>query len=217
MRINPLPFFSLCILLSCGPQERVSKEAFEEANRSMEVKRITEVEIIQEAMVWGDSITLEAQNQLLTNLQKAIAEEGLPGAIDFCKVNALPILRRLDSAYSIRIRRVSSKPRNPEDAPDELEFPLLDAYAYNAENNIKSDPNIQKIQGGEVLLYTKPIVIPNGMCLNCHGVDGKDVDSQTSKKLEELYPNDPAKGYKIGDLRGMWSVRIPKKEVVKRI
>jgi hypothetical protein len=32
-----------------------------------------------------------------------------------------------------------------------------------------------------------------------------------------LYPEDKAIGHKIGDLRGMWSIRIPKKEVVKKM
>lgn len=182
----------------------------------MEVKRITEVEIIEEAMLWGDSITTEAQNNLLFNLQKAISENEFEGAIAFCQENALPLLKKLDSTYSVQVRRVSSKPRNAGNSPDKEEFPLLDAYEYNAENQIKSDPNIQKIQNGEVLLYTKPIQIGNGMCLNCHGEPGKDINPQTLKKLTELYPQDLAKGYKIGDLRGMWSVRIPKKEVVKR-
>lgn len=212
-----MPILALTILASCGPQERVSKEAFDEVNRGMEVKRITEVEIIREAMIWGDSITLEAQNNLLSNLQKAISEHEFAGAIEFCNVNALPILRNSDSTYSVKVRRVSSKPRNPADLPDKEEFPLLDAYEYNAENKIKSSPNIQKIQNGEVLLYTKPILIANGMCLSCHGKPGKDIDSKTLAKLIELYPQDSAKGYAIGDLRGMWSVRIPKKEVVKRL
>ena len=63
----------IIILFSCGPQERVSKEAFEDVQRNNEVKRITEVAILQEAMVWGDSITQEAQVQLIAQLQQAIA------------------------------------------------------------------------------------------------------------------------------------------------
>ncbi len=217
MKINNLLFLILFLIISCGPQERISREAFEEANRSMEVKRITEVEIIQEAMVWGDSITLEAQNQLVSSLSQAISDKGIPGAIDFCKVNAMPILKKIDSLHSIQIRRVSSKPRNPLDSPDSEEFPLLDAYEYNAENKLKSDPIVQKTKNGEVFLYTKPIMIPNGMCLNCHGKVGEEINSQTLERLNQLYPADLAKGYAIGDLRGMWSVRIPKKEVVKRL
>jgi N-acetylglucosamine-6-phosphate deacetylase len=85
------------------------------------------------------------------------------------------------------------------------------------ENKIEPSPNIQKIENGEVYLYSKSIIIPGGLCLNCHGEPGKDINDETLKKLNELYPQDQAKGHQIGDLRGMWSIKIPKKEVVKRM
>jgi len=207
----------LIFLIACGPQERVSKEAFDEVQLNTEVKRFTEVEIIEEAMVWGDSITQEAQAQLAAQLQEAIAANGPAGAIDFCKVNALPILESLGAKHAVTLRRVSSQPRNPADAPKAQELPLLDAYAYNAENNISSDPNIQKVENGEVLLYTKPILMANALCLSCHGDSKKDITPETAAKLKQHYPQDPATGYAIGDLRGMWALRLPKKEVVKRL
>jgi hypothetical protein len=205
------------LIISCGPQERISKEVFDDVQRNNDVKRITEVAILEEAMVWGDSITKEAQAQLVTQLQQAIAANGHAGAIDFCKVNALPLLKSLETKYAVTLRRVSSRPRNPLDAPNADEIPLLDAYSYNAENNISSDPSIQKLQQGEVLLYTKPITIGNAMCLSCHGDPKKDIAPETAAKLKQVYPQDPATGYAEGDLRGMWSLRLPKKEVVKRL
>jgi len=208
---------SLILLIACGPQERVSKEAFDEVQLNTEIKRITEVEIIEGAMVWGDSITQEAQAQWIAQLQEAIAANGPAGAIDFCKVNALPLLKSLETKHAVTLRRVSSQPRNPADAPNAQEIPLLDAYTYNAENNLASDPSIQKIENGEVLLYTKPIVMVNALCLSCHGDPKKDIASETAAKLKQLYPQDPATGYALGDLRGMWALRLPKKEVVKRL
>ena len=207
----------IILLFSCGPQERVSKETFDEVNRNMEVKRLTEVEILQEAMVWGDSITLEAQAQLSAQLQEAIASQGIVGALDFCKINALPLIQGLEKEHGITLRRVSSRPRNPQDTPDAEELPLLDAYAYNAENNLPSDPSIQKVQGGEVFLYTQPILISSNLCLQCHGAPGKDVADATAKALKQLYPQDQATAYTLGELRGIWSVRLPKREVVKRM
>ena len=205
------------ILGACGPQERISSETFEEVNQSMEVKRLTESEILNEAMIWGDSISAEAQKQLISNLQNAIAVNGLPGAIEFCNIQALPILAELSEKYGVEIRRASNRYRNPADQPTEDEKAILDAYEYNAENGNKSDPNIQKFENGEVFLYTKAIVIPGGMCLSCHGESGTEINETTLQKLAELYPEDKAKGHKVGDLRGMWSVRIPKSEVVKRL
>lgn len=204
-------------LFSCGPQERISKETFEQVNQAMEVKRLIEVEILDEAMVWGDSISAEAQRQLISNLQSAIAEKGVAEAIEFCKVQALPILAEVSQKYGVEIRRVSNRYRNPADQPNEAEKPILEAYAYNAESGNKSEPNIQKLENGEVFLYTKPIVITVGFCLNCHGDPGKDIQEETLQKLSALYPQDNAQGHQLGDLRGMWSVRIPKREVVKRL
>jgi hypothetical protein len=214
---NLLLLFIAILIISCGPQERVSKEAFDVVQQNNEVKRITEVAILEEAMVWGDSITQEAQAQLTAQLQEAIAANGPAGALDFCKVNALPLLKSLESKHAVTLRRVSSQPRNPGDAPNAQEIPLLDAYAYNAENNILADPSIQKIESGEVLLYTKPILMANALCLSCHGDPKKDIAPETAAKLKQLYPQDPATGYAQGDLRGMWALRLPKKEVVKRL
>lgn len=202
---------------SCGPQERVSKEVFDAVNDKMEVKKLSDFEIIEEAMVWGDSISKEAQDQLMSNLQKAVAEKGVDGAVEYCNANATAILNEVADNYGISIRRVSNRYRNPADKPNEDELPLLEAYEYNAENGIKSEPNLQKIDNGEAYLYTKSIVIPSGFCLSCHGDPGADLDQKTLDKIDLLYPNDLAKGHKEGDLRGMWALRIPKKAVVNRL
>lgn len=210
-------FLIFLVSQACGPQERVSKEVFDAVNKNMEVKKLSESDIIQEAMIWGDLISNEAQKQLISTLQKAIEEKGVAGAIGFCNVEALPILKAVSEKNGVTIRRASNRYRNPADIPDEDEAKILDAYEYNAENEIKSDPNIQKIQEGEVYLYTKAIIIPGGLCLSCHGDPEKDIDAKTLSEINALYPSDKATGHEVGDLRGMWSIRIPKKLVVDRL
>lgn len=205
------------LLYSCGSNERVSKEVFEEVNKSMEVKKLNEADIIQAGMKWGDEISTEAQQQLITALQKAMDEKGIPGAVEFCNVQALPILQSVSEKHGVGIRRASNRYRNPKDKPTEEEMGILEAYEYNIENELPLDPSIQKFENGEVYLYTKAIKIPNGMCLSCHGEPGTDISAETQKALAALYPDDKATGHKIGDLRGMWSIRIPKKEVVKKM
>ena len=214
---NLLFLLPILLLFSCGPQERISKETFEDVQRNNEVKRITEVTILEEAMVWGDSITQEVQAQFIAQLQQAIAVEGVSGAVAFCQISTLPFVVELEAKRGIALRRVTTTPTNPKNKPDVQELPLLDAYAYNAENAISSDPSIQKIQNGEVLLYTKPILLANAMCLSCHGNPKKDIAPETAAKLKQYYAQDSATGHSLGDLRGMWSLRLPKKEVVKRL
>lgn len=209
--------FSSALFFSCGSNERVSREVFDEVNKSMEVKKVNEADIMQEALIWGGEISRQAQEELVTALQQAIEKEGVPGAIRFCNASALPILEKVSKAHGVDIRRASFDYRNPLDMPSAEEEGILDAYAYNVENGIENQPNVQKLQGGELLLYTKAIQIPGALCLSCHGEKGREISPETQKVLEELYPNDKATGHKVGDLRGMWSIRIPKRELVKRM
>ncbi|WP_375584352.1 DUF3365 domain-containing protein [Cyclobacterium xiamenense] len=203
--------------LSCSEGKKIDRDVVEQVNQANEVKKVSESDIIAYAMQWGDEISQEAQAELIGALQKAIGEKGVPGAIDFCQVEALPITKKVSDKYEVEIRRVSAKNRNPANEPNELEKTLLDAYQYNVENDVDSRSNIQKVEDGQVLLYTKAITIPGGLCLNCHGEPGKEIDQATLEKINTLYPEDKATDFKVGDLRGMWSISIPKKEVVKNM
>lgn len=205
------------LLIACGPQERVSKSVFEEVNRSMEAKKLSEAQITEEAMIWGDSISAEAQQQLMASLQQAVGEKGFVGALEFCNVNAAPIIKEVSDKYGVSIRRASTRARNQDNLPTEEELPILDAYQYNMENGIANEPNIQRIEGGEVLLYTKAIVIPSEFCLACHGDPKNDIDVAVLNKIDSLYPEDLAKDFEVGNLRGMWSLKLPKKSVVNRL
>ncbi|MEP0712814.1 DUF3365 domain-containing protein [Algoriphagus sp.] len=209
-----LPSF---LLLACGPQERISKSVFDEVNNAMEAKKLSDAEITQEAMIWGDSISSEAQRQLMERLQMAVAEKGFVGAVDFCHLNANPSIKELNDKHGVSIRRTSLRARNQDNLPTDDELPLLEAYQYNSENNIENEPNIQKIEGGEVLLYTKAIVIPSEFCLACHGDTKSDINEEVLNKINALYPDDLARDFEVGELRGMWSVKLPKKSVVNRL
>lgn len=204
-------------LFSCNSNERVSREVFEEVNKSMKVTKVNEAELIETAIKWGNQISQEAQEELIGTLQQAISEKGFPGAVEFCNVEALPILKQVSEKYKVEIRRVSFDYRNPEDAPREEEEGILDTYVYNMENDLESEPSVQKFDNGETLLYSRAIKIPSALCLNCHGKPDQDIDPKTLEKINELYPEDRATGHSMGDLRGMWSIRFPKKEVVKKM
>ncbi len=210
-------FILIFVLASCGTNERVSKEVFDEVNKSMEVKKVNEADVLKLALEWGEEISQDAQAQLISALQKAISDHGISGAIEFCNLEALPILNEVGEKYNVTIRRASNAYRNPEDKPKDYEEMILEAFEYNAENSLPTEANIQKLENGEVLLFAKAIKIPNAMCLSCHGNPDSEINTETMNKLSELYPDDKATGHELGDLRGMWSIRIPKKEIIKRM
>ncbi|WP_186755758.1 Tll0287-like domain-containing protein [Echinicola salinicaeni] len=214
-----LLILGLCALgfSACNTEKHVDKQVLDEVNQSMEIKKVSDVDILNKAMEWGGEISASAQEELMTKLTRALEEKGAAEAVAFCNVEALPSLKKVSDEYGVKIRRVSHDYRNPTDQPDEMEEMLLQAYEYNEEHEIESKPNVQELPGGEVLLYTKAIKIPGKLCLNCHGEPGTDIAAETMSKLDELYPEDKAKDHQVGDLRGMWSISIPKKEVVKKL
>jgi hypothetical protein len=209
--------FLLSLLVACESEKKVNKDVIDEIKKLSEVKKVNEAEMISYAMKWGDEISAEAQQALISALQQAMADHGIGGAVEFCKAEALPITHEVGKKHKVTVKRVSLQTRNKANAPSDVEKNLLEAYAYNVENNIENKPNIQKIDEGESLLYTKAIAIPNGMCLNCHGEPGKEIAEETLNKIQTQYPEDQATGFKVGDLRGMWSISLPKAEVIKKM
>ena len=200
--------------MGCEPNEKVKAPGLREAVENRKIKQIHEPDIQKRALEMGEKIALEAEKTLGGALKKAISEKGFSEAITFCNISAYPLLENLQSDTKSTIRRVTFKQRNPSNKPDDLEAQLLDAYHYNEENNITSTPSVQK--HNEDYYYVKPIFVKE-LCLNCHGSPEENIEQSNFDKLKELYPEDQAMGYKAGQLRGMWSVKIPKKEIVLAI
>ena len=59
--------------------------------------------------------------------------------------------------------------------------------------------------GQQVFRYMKAIPL-GGVCNNCHGLKLRPA---VATKLDELYPNDQARGFIPGDLRGAFTITQP--------
>ena len=205
-----------CLIISCGNPESQQGLITEDVAKELderEIRVISEGEIVERAFEYGRKVADSAQASLIQELLHAIEAGGITNAIDYCNVNALPLLKSVSEDFDVEIRRASNRWRNPQDQPNEAEMPLLEAYEYNMENDIELSDNVQKI-GADYILYTKPIVIGNGLCLNCHGIENTQVQAETLKALQEKYPNDNALNHDMGDLRGMWSIKIARRKLV---
>ncbi len=208
--------FSL-ILLACNPRmDEKNRKAAQEGLKNQEIKQVTDAEIIEEAYKRGRIISEASQKALGSKLTHAIAEGGVPYAIEFCNVVAYDLVDSLSKAYMAQVKRVSLDLRNPKDAPDELEKQILQAYQYSLNQGMELTDNVQMLENNQ-LLYSKPIVISTGLCLNCHGEIGKQVKDENYQLIRSIYPNDSAINHKIGDLRGMWSIRLSKKDIIKAL
>lgn len=209
---------TISLLAACdtGSQRRINQDALREEMRNREPKKLSEAQITAEAYRRGNLIAEAAQASLLNQLKKHIKNGGVPAAIEYCQVQALPLTDSLSNQYGATLRRSSLNLRNPANAPQDLEKQLLEAYQYNHENNLPLEDNVQRL-GQEAFLFTKPILIGSPLCLNCHGKAGEEIGAKALNLLDSLYPADKARGYAIGDLRGMWSIRLQRKAVVNAL
>lgn len=204
---------SLLMLAACQPNKPVDRSAIKEEMEARELRHVSDAELMARGEEIGKAITEAAQHALQEALKSALAEGGVPGAVQYCHLNALTLVRDLEDSLEVSIRRVTNRPRNPLDTLSSLEKQIWEAYEYSPEN---AEAQIQVLDK-ETLLFTKPIRITNGLCLNCHGAAGETLTPENHSLINQLYPEDQATGYRIGDLRGIWRVILPKKTVVKHL
>ncbi len=217
MRLGFYSFFLVIFISagwSCTSDKKIDGNVVQEEIKDREIKKISEAEIINKVNEIGNSIATAAKNTLGQNLQKAIQQGGLEHAIDFCNLNAMPLVDSLSKVYGAEIKRVSLKARNPIDLPNAEERLVLEAYAYQWKDSIPLQTNVQPIDENKYL-FTKAILVDNALCLSCHGTFDNGMLKETDDFIKIKYPEDHATGYQIGDLRGMWSIIIMKKNVIQ--
>ena len=211
-------FFGLLMILllsNCSPEKKQDTSGIRNEMKGRELVRVSDADLMAKGNELGLEIVKASQGTLQQALLGAIESEGLVGAVEYCNANADDIVKTLEDSLDVKIKRVSQKPRNPLDEPDSVEGMILEAYAYdfsptNAVNQILELDE-------KTLIFTQPIAIANGLCLNCHGTPGEQVKDEVLAVIKSKYPDDTALGYSLGELRGMWSVKIPKKTVVKSL
>jgi len=159
--------------------------------------------VIQE----GQQITQTAFSTLSSNLQRAIAEGGIPYALQFCNVEAMPLTDSLSTAHNVMLKRASHRPRNPRNRADSLEMTTIKKYLQQINQQKELAP--QLYTQAQQIIYHAPIRINQPLCLNCHGQLGSDITQQTLDTLRQQYPEDEATGFAMGDLRGIWTIKFP--------
>lgn len=144
-------------------------------------------------------------------MQVEVRERGPAGSLQQCSKIALGLAKQREKE-GWRIRRVSVNYRNPADAPDEYEARILGNFAaLKAQGELQVDTEHAEVvveAGQRYLRYLKPIVMGSPVCLSCHG-EPHDIPPDVKEELQRLYPEDKATGYRVADLRGAVSVKIP--------
>ncbi|NIV11192.1 MAG: DUF3365 domain-containing protein [Aliifodinibius sp.] len=157
----------------------------------------------------GDSLSKALLVSLKAALTQAIEDSGIVSAIRVCNTKALPLTEEVSrlTEHAVKIKRTSLKYRNPQNAPDKEEEIVLQYFEKLKEEDTPLPENfLQKVERDADVHYKyyKPIQV-GGLCLNCHG-DTQQMNPEVVSIINKLYPEDMAKGYQAGDLRGAISI-----------
>jgi len=107
------------------------------------------------------------------------------------------------------VGRTSLKVRNPNNAPDAWERRVLEEFearkARGEDVRKLEHAEIVAVNGKKRFRYMK--AIPTGkICLKCHGAK---LDPAVAQTLEQFYPQDKARGFRVGDIRGAFTITQP--------
>lgn len=156
----------------------------------------------------GKALIKDFATSLKGEFKAAMKEGGPVAAIGVCNVKAPAIAARVSEASGWRIARSSHKLRNPDNAPDEDTAAVIDEFlarqAAGKPARTLARAEIVTEDGQQVFRMVK--AIPTGeVCLKCHG--GQIVTEQVEAALARLYPRDEARGFAVGEMRGVFTLR----------
>jgi hypothetical protein len=151
----------------------------------------------------------EFAGQLKGELKSAMKSKGPIHAVDVCHKKAPEIAQQLSDKYGWEISRTSLKARNAGNQPDGWEKSVLEKFEQRKADGEDVKPmahaEIVEADGTKQFRFMK--AIPTGtVCLTCHG---ENITPELKAKIDELYPQDAATGFKQGDIRGAFSITQP--------
>lgn len=154
----------------------------------------------------GRAIAGQFGNELRTALQSAMAEGGPLAAIRVCSEDAPRIAAAAAARSGATVGRTSLKLRNPDNRPDAHERAVLEEFAAAVAADAGGPPpaRLDTLEDGRVRFMSAIIIQPP--CLACHG---EALAPPVAEAIDALYPEDRARGYAVGELRGAFTITWP--------
>lgn len=160
----------------------------------------------RQAKMLIEEFTLALQGEL----QGAMKAGGPIAAVAICKTKAPGIAETLSEKSGWQVGRTSLKPRNvAQNSPDPWERRVMQQFEYRARpgENLNELTYAEVVSTEEGRSYRFMKAIPTAeVCLACHG---QAISPKVAAALDEAYPQDQARGYQAGDLRGAFSLEKP--------
>lgn len=154
-------------------------------------------------------VASEIPPKLLTVLTEEIKKGGPESAIAVCREKAPQMAAKASAETGWNVRRVSLKNRNPKAVPDAWERAALEDFDRRAAAG-EAPATLEKAalveEGGKKTYRYMKALPTQALCLNCHG-SADQMSPAVKAKLTELYPQDKAVGYGVGQIRGAMTLK----------
>jgi len=147
-----------------------------------------------------------------TELTREMEASGPQRSVVLCKYSAPEITTSISRRTGFRVTRVSLRPRNPVlGAADAWEQKALLDFEARVGRGEKADAmeffEVVSEPQGRFLRYLR--AIPMGAnCLACHG-PSESISPAVLSVIHSEYPFDRAGGYRVGQVRGAVTVKVP--------
>lgn len=143
-------------------------------------------------------------------LQGAMKQGGPVKAISICQERAPAIAQGLSEETGWQVGRTSLKLRNAAvNAPDDWERQVLVRFDERRAAGEDVQPmafaQVVEVDGQRSFRFMKAIPIAE-VCLSCHGTD---IIPDVKAALDAAYPDDQARGYSLGQVRGAFTLSKP--------
>ena len=162
----------------------------------------------QQSLLREEASTLASEfvGQLKPQLKQAMAEGGPVRAIEVCAVVAPAIADSLSASSGWQVKRVSLRQRNVSRAvPDDWEQQVLEDFdRRQAAGEPATELYRDELQPARYRYVQAQAT--GALCLACHG---ESLAPEVTATLEQYYPDDIARGYKLGEVRGAISLIKP--------
>ncbi|MET0067893.1 MAG: DUF3365 domain-containing protein [Candidatus Thiodiazotropha sp.] len=164
-------------------------------------------EAMQANVEEGKGVIKAFMTDLKGELQKSMKKSGPVGAISTCNTVAPQLAEAHSQMSRWEVGRTSLKIRNQDNTPDAWETAVLEEFETRKQAG--EDPmklvkaEVVEEKGRKVFRMMKAIPTAE-VCTKCHGAE---LAEPVAAKLDELYPQDKARGYQPGDLRGAFTLK----------
>jgi hypothetical protein len=162
----------------------------------------------------GDGATARAligqlATRLTGELALAIRDGGPVNAVGFCQTRAPVIAAELSAASGWQVGRTSLQVRSPANAPDAWETRVLNQFQarQDAGESLQGMryAEVVRTDSGPAYRYMQAIPVAEP-CLACHG---PTLAPELAEVIDKAYPDDQARGYAAGELRGAFTLQRP--------